>query len=74
MVLTTIEKTAEHHLDLARLRAHVRCERHLVLDVHLALGKCLNGVFLWLSMRAVWRTLIDIIGYDNWIQIRIYST
>jgi len=40
-------KTAGNCLDRARWGAHIKCEYHVVLDVHLALNKCLNGVFLW---------------------------
>jgi len=39
-------KTAGYCLDRARWGAHINREYHVVLDVHLALNKCLNGVFL----------------------------
>jgi len=42
-----ITKTAGNCLDRARWGAHIKCEYQVVLDVHLALNKCLNGVFLW---------------------------
>jgi len=45
--LTTVYKNGGGCLDRARGGAHIRCEYHVVLDVHLALNKCLNGVFLW---------------------------
>jgi len=49
MVLrTAIDKTAGNRQDRARGGAHIKCECHGVLDVHSALDKCLNGLFLWL--------------------------
>jgi len=40
-------KTTGNRLDRARWGAHNKCECQVVLDVHFALKKCLNGVFLW---------------------------
>jgi len=40
-------RTEGNCLDRARWGAHIKCEYHVGLDVHLALNKCLNGVFLW---------------------------
>jgi len=39
-------KTAGNCLDRARWGAHIKCKYQVVLDVHLALNKFLNGVFL----------------------------
>jgi len=43
-----LKETAGNRLDRARWGAHIKCECHVVLDVHGTLDKCLNGVFLWL--------------------------
>jgi len=44
-------KTAENCLDRSRWGAHIKCEYHVVLEDHIALDQCLNGVFLcpWFS-------------------------